>query len=147
MAFNNLLQGKPGAAVSDLGRFVVNTTFGVVGVADLATEFGLVKHNEDFGQTLAVWGVPAGPYLMLPGLGPSTVRDTLAFLVDYNGSVKNHIDSESLRYGMTGLDVIQARVRALPAQSLLDEALDRYLLVRAVHPQLRRSPIYHGKSP
>ena len=142
-----LLQGKPEQAVSDVGRFLLNSTFGVVGMFDLATENGLRKHNEDFGQTLAVWGVPAGPYLMLPGLGPSTVRDALAFTVDYNGSVRSHIDSQSVRLSMTGLDVLQARVRALPAQAMMDQALDRYLLIRDAHLQRRRSQIYDGNPP
>jgi phospholipid-binding lipoprotein MlaA len=147
IAVNNLLQGKPEQAVSDVGRFLLNSTFGVVGMFDLATENGLRKHNEDFGQTLAVWGVPAGPYLMLPGLGPSTVRDALAFTVDYNGSVRSHIDSQSVRLSMTGLDVLQARVRALPAQAMMDQALDRYLLIRDAHLQRRRSQIYDGNPP
>lgn len=147
IAVNNLLQGKPEHAVSDVGRFLLNSTLGLAGMLDVASETGLSKHNEDFGQTLAVWGVPAGPYLMLPGLGPSTVRDTLAFTVDYNGSVRNHIDSQSLRLSMTGLDVLQARVRALPAQAMMDQALDRYLLIRDAHLQRRRYQIYDGDPP
>jgi phospholipid-binding lipoprotein MlaA len=147
IAVNNLLQGKPQDAASDLGRFLMNSTLGLAGMIDVATETGLGKHNEDFGQTLAVWGVPAGPYLMLPGLGPSTIRDALAFTVDYSGSIKSRIDSQGVRLSMTGLDVLQARVRALPAQAMMDQALDRYLLIRDVHLQRRRSQIYDGDPP
>lgn len=147
IAANGLLQGKPGQAASDLGRFVFNSTLGFFGVVDLASEIGLPKHREDFGQTLATWGVPAGPYLMLPGLGPSSVRDTLAFGVDYAGSLKNHVDSSQARALMSGLDVLQSRARALPAQPFLEQALDRYLLIRDSHLQRRRSQIYDGDPP
>lgn len=147
IAANGLLQGKPAQAASDLGRFVFNSTLGFFGVVDLASEIGLPKHREDFGQTLATWGIPAGPYLMLPGLGPSSVRDTLAFGVDYSGSLKNHVDSSQVRALMSGLDVLQSRARALPAQPFLEQALDRYLLIRDSHLQRRRSQIYDGDPP
>jgi len=147
IAANGLLQGKPAQAASDLGRFVFNSTLGFFGVVDLASEIGLPKHREDFGQTLATWGIPAGPYLMLPGLGPSSVRDTLAFGVDYSGSLKNHVDSSQARALMSGLDVLQSRARALPAQPFLEQALDRYLLIRDSHLQRRRSQIYDGDPP
>lgn len=147
IAANGLLQGKPGQAASDLARFVFNSTLGFFGVVDLASEIGFPKHSEDFGQTLATWGVPAGPYLMLPGLGPSSLRDTLAFGVDYNGSLKNHIDSSHMRSLLSGLDVLQSRARALPAQSFMEQALDRYLLIRDSHLQRRRSQIYDGDPP
>src|SRR5450830_1572514 len=79
---NNLLQGKGRDGVSDIGRVALNTTVGLLGLFDVASEAGLRKHNEDFGQTLGVWGVPSGPYLMLPLLGPSTIRDTAALPAD-----------------------------------------------------------------
>lgn len=147
IAANGLLQGKPGQAASDLARFVFNSTLGFFGVVDLASEIGFPKHREDFGQTLATWGVPAGPYLMLPGLGPSSIRDSLAFGVDYTGSLKNHVDSGQARAVMSGLDVLQSRARALPAQPFLEQALDRYLLIRDSHLQRRRSQIYDGDPP
>jgi len=147
IAFNSLLQGKPGQATSDLGRFVFNSTLGFFGVVDLASEMGLPKHREDFGQTLATWGVPAGPYLMLPGLGPSSLRDAFSLGADYNGSLKNHIDSAQTRMTLLGLDVLQSRARALPAQPFLEQALDRYLLIRDSYLQRRRSQIYDGDPP
>lgn len=147
IAANGLLQGKPEQAISDVGRFVINSTLGFFGAVDLASEIGLPKHNEDFGQTLATWGVPAGPYLMLPGLGPSTLRDALAFGADYNSSIKNYIESERVRLGMSGLDVLQSRARALPAQPFLEQAIDRYLLIRDSYLQRRRSQIYDGDPP
>ena len=88
---NNLLQGKPEEALTDWMRFAVNTTFGVVGIADWATDMGLDKHNEDFGQTLGRWGVGSGPYVVLPFLGPSDVRDSVGTALDmYIDPVSNH---------------------------------------------------------
>ena len=87
---NNLLQGKPGQAASDLGRFMVNSTIGIFGLFDVSSKFGLPKHDEDFGQTLAVWGVGDGPYLVLPFFGPSNMRDAPALVVDWETYPLNH---------------------------------------------------------
>lgn len=147
IAANNLLQGKPKEALSDLARFVVNTTVGVVGIGDPASEMGLEKHREDFGQTLAVWGVPAGPYMMLPVFGPSTLRDTAGFVVDVFGALVARFKNVDLRNSIAALEFVQQRVRALPAQQFLDDALDPYLLVRSGYLQRRRSLIYDGNPP
>jgi len=147
IAANNLLQGKPKEALSDLARFVVNTTVGVVGLGDPASEMGLEKHREDFGQTLAVWGVPAGPYMMLPVFGPSTARDTAGFVVDVFGALVARFKNVDLRNSLAALEFVQQRVRALPAQQFLDDALDPYLLVRSGYLQRRRSLIYDGNPP
>ena len=102
IALNNLLQGKISNAVSDVGRVLVNTTVGVGGLFDVATNFGLEKHNEDFGQTLGYWGIADGPYLVLPLLGPSNFRDALGRIVDVKtdpvGYV-NHIRARNIRWG------------------------------------------------
>ena len=82
VAVNNLLQGKPGNAANDIGRFLVNSTIGILGLFDVATDAGLEKNKEDFGQTLGVWGVPSGPYVVLPLFGPSSVRDTAGLALD-----------------------------------------------------------------
>ena len=147
IAANNLLQGKPKEALSDLTRFALNTTVGIVGLADPATELGLEKHREDFGQTLGVWGVPPGAYMMLPVFGPSNVRDTIGFGVDIFGALVARFDQAWVRIGLGGLDLIQLRVRALPAQGLFEDALDPYLLIRDGYLQRRRSLIYDGEPP
>ena len=104
-AFNNILQFKISDAVNDSGRFVFNSTFGFAGLLDIASEAGLEKHNEDFGQTLARWGVNSGPYVMLPFLGPSTIRDATARLSIDRLTDPTHYSDESLYYSLVkGLD-------------------------------------------
>jgi phospholipid-binding lipoprotein MlaA len=147
IAVNSLLQGKPMDAISDLGRFVVNSTVGVLGISDPASDMGLEKHREDFGQTLGVWGVPPGPYVMLPLFGPSTVRDTVGFVVDVFGALLARFKNTEVRYTLATLEFLQQRVRALPAQQFLDEAFDPYLLIRNGYLQRRDSLIYDGDPP
>ena len=113
----------------------------------LGAPLGLERHREDFGQTLGVWGVATGPYLMLPVLGPSNVRDTVGWGVDIFAGLINRFDSVSFRNSMLGLGVVQSRARLLPAQRVLDDALDPYLLVRDSYLQRRRSQIYDGDPP
>jgi len=147
IALNNLLQGKPADAASDMGRFLLNSTFGFFGFGDPASEIGLVKHREDFGQTLGVWGLPAGPYLMLPFFGPSSLRDGIGLAVDLNVNVTDRISQVRLRNTLTGFGLVESRVRLLPAERLLADALDRYLLVRDGYLQRRRSQVYDGNPP
>lgn len=147
IALNNLLQGKPSAAASDMGRFLLNSTFGFFGFGDPASDIGLTKHREDFGQTLGVWGLPAGPYLMLPFFGPSSVRDGVGFGVDLYANLVDRIDRVAVRRTITGLGLLEARARLLPAERLLADALDRYLLVRDGYLQRRRSQVYDGDPP
>jgi phospholipid-binding lipoprotein MlaA len=147
IAANNLLQGKPGAAASDVGRFLLNSTFGFFGFGDPASDIGLQKHREDFGQTLGVWGVPTGPYLVLPVFGPSNVRDGIGFGVDYVAAVANRFDNVGLRNTLTGVGLMESRARLLPADRMLADALDRYLLVRDGFLQRRRSLVYDGDPP
>ena len=147
IALNNLLQGKPSDAASDMGRFLLNSTFGFFGFGDPASEIGLVKHREDFGQTLGVWGLPTGPYLMLPFFGPSTIRDGVGLAVDLNVNVADRISRVRLRNTLTGFGLVEARVRLLPAERVLADALDRYLLVRDGYLQRRRSQVYDGNPP
>jgi phospholipid-binding lipoprotein MlaA len=147
VAFNNLLQGKPADAFTDVARFGVNTTFGFAGFMDVASELGLEKHREDFGQTLAVWGVPSGPYVVLPILGPSTVRDTAGFGVDVFGALVNRFDRVALRNSIAALEFVQTRAKLLPAQQALEGALDRYLLMRDSYLQRRRSQFFDGLPP
>jgi phospholipid-binding lipoprotein MlaA len=148
-AFNNLLQGKVGDALSDVGRILVNTTLGIAGTIDVASEMGLAKHNEDFGQTLGRWGVETGPYLVLPILGPSTLRDTAALPVDYYSNGRDWvIDSVAVRNSITGLNVVSIRAGLLGADTALQEAaLDKYSFVRNFFLQRRLNQVFDGNPP
>ena len=146
---NNLLQGKPGQAASDIGRFVINTTVGVFGLIDVATPMGLDKHNEDFGQTLAVWGVGDGPYVVLPVFGPRTLRDAGALGADLHFDLINDVFYPvRVRNSAKALRITDQRASFLPAEKVLEQAaLDKYNYLRSAYQQRRRSLIYDGKPP
>ena len=147
-AVNQLLQGKPVEAVSDFSRFVLNSTLGLAGLADIATPAGFEKHHEDFGQTLGVWGVPAGPYLVLPLLGPSSLRDGPARIVDAQGDLVLAIDSAGQRNNAYLLRTIDTRAQLLRVERLVEgAALDRYSFIRDGYLQRRRSQVYDGSPP
>ncbi len=145
---NNLLQGKVETAVNDWLRFAVNTTLGLLGIQDWASDMGLEKHNEDFGQTLARWGMGDGLYLVLPLLGPSTLRDTAALPVDWAGDpVYEHTPVDE-RNALTATRTIGRRADLLGASRTLEEAaLDRYVFLREAYLQQRRSQISDGRPP
>ena len=145
---NNLLQGKPGDAVNDWARFAFNSTFGLLGIHDVASEWGLEKHNEDFGQTFGRWGAPSGPYLVLPFLGSSTVRDGIGTGFDYYFAPLGEVRPIELRNTLYGLYLVNTRADLLDASQLLQEAaLDRYVFQRDAYLQRRRSLIYDGSPP
>jgi phospholipid-binding lipoprotein MlaA len=147
-SLNNFLQGKPRQGLSDAGRFLANSILGVFGLWDVATPMGLEKHYEDFGQTLGVWGVPAGPYLVLPLLGPSTARDAPARAVDPAWYYANKVDPERLYWSLWGLEKVRTRANLLKAESVLDQAaLDKYTFIRDAWLQRRRSQVYDGNPP
>ena len=146
---NNVLQLKPKAALIDVTRFVVNSTLGFFGFADVASAIGMPKHYEDFGQTLGYWGMPSGPYLVIPLLGPSTVRDAPARGVDIWASPQNFYDLSS-REGniLWGLRFVSSRAALLEAEKVIDgAALDRYSLIRDGWLQRRRNAVYDGNPP
>ncbi len=147
IALNSFLQGKPADGFTSLGRFVFNTAFGFAGFGDPASEAGYRKYREDFGQTLGVWGVPPGPYLVLPIFGPSSVRDGVGFGVDAYLGLVNRFDDVPFRNSMAGLGFVETRASLLQADRLLQDALDRYLLVRDGYLQRRRSQVYDGNPP
>lgn len=149
VGINNLLQGKPLDALSDWGRFLLNTTLGFFGIADPASEMGLEKHREDFGQTLGVWGVPTGPYLVLPLLGPSSIRGTTGWVADYLTDPTGHvIERTGPRLGATTYRLIDTRAGLLGATNVLQSAaLDEYSFVRDGYFQRRRSLVYDGDPP
>ncbi len=150
-AANQLLQAKPLAALQDLTRFMVNTTFGFFGIGDVASGLGLPKHYEDFGQTLGVWGVPSGPYVVLPLLGPSTLRDAPARIPDtwYGSALTWAADDDvALRNSAFGLKVVVDRASLLQGEQVIDGvALDRYSLLRDAWLQRRLSLIHDGELP
>ncbi len=145
---NQVLQGKLPDGINDFGRFVVNTTFGGLGFWDVASGLGLEKHHEDFGQTLAVWGVPSGPYFVIPFFGPSTVRDAPAKLVDPKWYYARVLDDDPLYWSLWTLDVVRDRANLLGAETLVEQAaLDRYSFIRDAWMQRRISQIYDGNPP
>lgn len=148
IAVNNLLQGKVTAAAGDFGRVFLNTTIGILGIFDVATEAGIEKHDEDFGQTLGRWGVGDGVYLVLPVLGPSTLRDGIGKGADISVDPVGRIHDVPSRNSAIGLRGINERARLLPSDKIVEEAaLDRYAYIRDAYLQLRRSKIYDGDPP
>tara|TARA_B100001758_G_C18407132_1_gene612892 strand:+ start:876 stop:1574 length:699 start_codon:yes stop_codon:yes gene_type:complete len=130
---NQLLQGKPKKSINDITRFVINSTIGIAGLFDVATKMGLERHEEDFGQTLAVWGVGEGPYIMLPLLGPSTLRDTLSRPVSSFLSVTFHMTDTDVNIALKSVDALETRERLLEVESLLSG--DKYAFVKDAYIQ------------
>jgi phospholipid-binding lipoprotein MlaA len=146
-AVNNYLQGKPREGTSDVARVVLNSTFGLVGLVDVATPAGLTKHEEDFGQTLGVWGAKSGPYLVLPIFGASTVRDSLARPVDLYADPINQINTVRIENSARLLRLVDDRAALLDSTRMMeDAALDPYLFVRDAYLQRRQSRVRDGKS-
>ena len=144
---NNFLQGKPRQGFSDLTRFLFNSTIGIGGLIDVASAGGLDIYNEDFGQTLAVWGVPDGPYTYLPLFGPRTLRDALALPIDLRSDLLFHYDNTSVRDRLYVLRIIDIRARTFTVDALLKDSKDRYVSIRESYLQNRRFKIYDGNPP
>ncbi len=148
IVLNNLLQGKIVNAISDLGRVVVNSTIGVLGFMDLATEFGLEKHNEDFGQTLGHWGIGAGAYLLIPFMGPSNMRDAVGRFVDHRTDPITYVESMRARNVLWGVRMVSQRADLLDTSKILDAAaLDPYEFLRDAFLQRRRNLVHDGSPP
>lgn len=144
-AANNFLQLKITDGVEDIMRIVINTVFGVGGLFDVATLAKLPKHNQDFGLTLGHYGVPAGPYLMLPLFGPSTVRDGVGLVGNYFINPISYIDSSAVSWGLYGLNIVSTRANLLGASDLLEgAAIDKYSFVRNTYLQRRRYQLSDG---
>ena len=150
IAANNLLQAKPVEAANDIGRFLINSTIGVLGLFDVATDMGLDKNREDFGQTLGVWGFSDGPYVVLPFFGASNVRDTVGLAVDIETDFMintNKLNSDE-KIAVNALRVINRRAELLDAGQLLeDAAFDKYSFLRDGYLQRRRNQVYDGNPP
>ena len=148
IALNNLLQGKFIDAISDVGRVVINSTAGIAGFFDVATHFGMEKHNEDFGQTLGYWGVGDGPFLMLPLVGPSNLRDAAARMVDYRTDPITYVRSMRLRNSLWGTRALSQRADLLDTSKILETAaLDPYEFLRDAYLQRRRNLVHDGAPP
>jgi len=139
---NQLLQGKPKKSLNDLTRFVINSTIGIGGLFDVASKMGLERHEEDFGQTLAVWGVPEGPYIMLPFLGPSTLRDTASRPVSSFLSVTFHMTDTDVNIALKSVDALETRERLLDVESLMSG--DKYSFVRDAYMQSMEYEVKDG---
>ena len=145
---NNLLQGKGERAADSFARFIVNSTFGIAGFFDVMAMAGVPARQEDFGQTLAVWGVPDGPYLVLPLFGPSTVRDSLGYGGDYYLGVLDNFDDVRVRNSYFFARLVHTRSELLSATQLVEDAsVDSYVFVRDGYMQRRRFQIYDGNPP
>jgi len=145
---NNFLQGKFEEGVNDWARFAFNSTFGILGLHDFASDAGLEKHNEDFGQTFGRWGAGQGPYLVLPFLGSSTLRDGAGTGVDMWLDPMGEIEPDDVKYSLIALRVVNLRADLLEASRILEEAaLDRYVFQRDAYLQRRRSLVYDGRPP
>lgn len=148
IAANDLLQGKAPDAINDVGRVLVNTTLGVLGLRDVASELGVEKHDEDFGQTLGAWGVGEGVYIVLPFFGPRTVRDSFGLALDLSVDPVANMYPISDRNTLIVTRVLSDREQMFAAEKILDEAaLDRYTSVRSAYLQHRRYQVFDGNAP
>ncbi len=145
---NNLLQGKGSQAFSDLGRVVINSTIGVLGTFDIASDVGLEKHNEDFGQTFGRWGVGSGAYVVIPVFGPRTARDTVGLVLDVAADPVTHVQPIAARNVSLVVRAVNDRANLLPADKVVEEAaLDKYSYIRDAYLQRRRNLIHDGNAP
>ncbi len=147
-AVNNLLQFKIGRALNDVGRVAVNTTLGIGGLLDVASNMDMPRYDEDFGQTLGTWGVASGPYIVLPLIGPTSGRDGVGLVVDWFTDPVNYIEDDTVRWSLRGLDLVDTRADLLNASRVVDQAaLDPYAFVRDAYLQKRQDQVYDGNPP
>jgi len=140
---NDVLQAKPRAAGVDTARMIVNTTFGLLGFFDVGTKMGLQRNDEDFGQTLGYWGVASGPYVMLPLLGPSTVRDAISKYPDTYTAPYRYIDYVPTRNTIEGVGIVDTRASLLSAERLING--DKYIFIRNAFLQNREFKVKDGQ--
>lgn len=145
---NDLLQFKFSQALDDTGRFLLNSTVGVVGLIDVASSHGLEKNNEDFGQTLGAWGVDTGPYIVWPFIGPSNMRDTVGLVGDYYTDPVTYVEGPDARNPFLITRIVDKRANLLKAEKVLNEAaIDEYSYVRDAYLQRRENLVYDGNPP
>jgi phospholipid-binding lipoprotein MlaA len=147
-AANNLLQFKLTRAVTSVGRVLVNSTVGILGFVDVASNLNMPRYTEDFGQTLGTWGVSPGPFIVLPFFGPSTGRDTVGLVVDWYTDPLTYVNDGGVAWGLKGLRLVDRRADLLAASKVLEQAaLDPYAFTRDAFLQRRRSDIHDGNPP
>ena len=141
---NQVLQGEIKYAFNDAGRFVINTTIGLFGLIDVASKMGFERHEEDFGQTLGVWGIDSGPYIMIPFLGPSNPRDLLSRPISSFLSGTFAMEDDDVKITLVGIDALETRERLLDAESLIIG--DKYIFVKDAYVQSREYEINNGST-
>lgn len=147
-AINNLLQFKIGRAFSDVGRVAINSTIGILGLMDVASNMNLPSYKEDFGQTLGVWGLDSGPFIVLPLFGPSSVRDGVGLVGDWFADPVTYIEDDTVRWSLRGLNVVDTRADLVNASRVVDQAaLDPYAFIRDSYMQRRESLVHDGNPP
>ncbi|HNP65196.1 MAG TPA: VacJ family lipoprotein [Woeseiaceae bacterium] len=144
---NNFLQGKPKRGLSEAGRFLFNSSLGIGGLFDVASASGMEEYPEDFGQTAAVWGVPDGPYIMLPFFGPRTLRDAVLMPLDTLSHPLYHYDNTSVRDKLVVLQIVDLRQNLLTAEKFLEDSKDPYVTLRESYLQNREFEVYDGNPP
>ena len=145
-ALNNFLQGKPKRGFNELGRFLFNSTLGIGGIFDVASAGGMERYDETFGETLAVWGVPEGPYLVLPIFGSRSMLDAAGFPVDFYTDINAHLKS-SVRDKLYFFRLMDARARLLAAENFIEKSGDPYIALRESYRQNREFKIHDGEPP
>ena len=146
-AINNFLQGKPGNGIRELSRFFVNSTIGIGGLFDIASQSGVEANSEDFGQTAAVWGIPSGPFVMLPFFGPRSVRDALTLPLDIAADPLRYYGDDTVRWSLWLLRLVDVRARLLPLEGLVQDSADPYVTMRESYLQNRQFEIFDGNPP
>ena len=141
-SINQVLQGKPKRAINDISRFIINSSLGIGGFIDVASKLGMPSHDEDFAQTLALWGTPSGPYIMLPALGPSSLRDTLSKPFSSFLSVTFHMTEDDVNLSLKAIDALETRERLLEVESLISG--DRYNFVKDSYVQFMEYEVKDG---
>lgn len=144
---NNFLQGKPGRGAKEFGRFVINTIMGIGGLIDVATHSGIESSPETFGQTFAVWGIPDGPYVVVPVLGPRTMSGVFAIPLNFAADPTFYLDDSTGKWVIYGIRTIDLRMQLFTAEKLIEDSYDRYLAIRESFLQNRRFRIYDGDPP
>jgi phospholipid-binding lipoprotein MlaA len=147
-AVNNLLQLKVGRAASDVGRVAINSTIGLLGLIDVASNMNIPSYKEDFGQTLGVWGFGSGPFIVWPLIGPSSGRDSVGLVADWFTDPITYIDDSTVRWTLRGLNIVDTRAGLLNATRVVDQAaLDPYAFIRDAFLQRRESQVHDGNPP
>ncbi len=144
---NNFLQGKFKRGFSETGRFVANTTLGLGGFFDAGRQLGMETYREDFGETLAVWGVPPGPYVIVPILGPRTLRDALMIPLNFAADLAFYVDDDTTRWSLYFIRAVDARANLFAAEALIEDSFDRYIAIREAYLQNREYRIHDGNPP